>query len=320
MPNADADSTLRASASSEAGPLAALVAALCDTDGAARPRPGVCVGRQPLPSRDVVIEIVELLRTVLFPGYFGPSDLTPDSAAFHLGSTLDRVQRSLVEQIRRGLCFACDHLGADPRTDCDARAAQVTRKFLARLPAVKKLLTRDIRAAYEGDPAATCPDEAIFCYPGVLAVTNYRLAHELHRLGVPLIPRIITEHAHSITGIDIHPGATIGESFFIDHGTGVVVGETCVIGKRVRLYQGVTLGAKSFPLDQDGKPIKGIKRHPNVEDDVIVYSEATILGPVTIGRGSVIGGNVWLVRDVPPGSRITQAEAREDLFERGGGI
>jgi serine O-acetyltransferase len=273
-----------------------------------------------LPSRDAVIEIVELLRSVLFPGYFGNSELTPDNAAFHLGSTLDRVQRSLVEQIRRGLCFACDHLGADPLTDCDARATDVGRQFLARLPMIKRMLSGDIRAAYEGDPAATCPDEAIFCYPGVLAITNYRLAHELHTLGVPLIPRIVTEHAHSITGIDIHPGATIGESFFIDHGTGVVVGETCVIGKRVRLYQGVTLGAKSFPLDKDGKPIKGIKRHPNVEDDVIIYSEATILGPVTIGRGSIIGGNVWLVHDVPPGSRITQAEAREDLFERGGGI
>ena len=201
-----------------------------------------------------------------------------DNTAFHLGSTLDRVQRSLVEQIRRGLCFACDNLGADPRTDCDARAADVTRQFLGRLPAVRKLLTGDVQAAYEGDPAATCPDEAIFCYPGVSAITNYRLAHELHALGVPLI------------------------------------------GERVRLYQGVTLGAKSFPLDKDGKPIKGTKRHPNVEDDVIIYSEATILGPVTIGRGSVIGGNVWLVHDVPPGSRITQAEARENLFERGGGI
>ena len=154
----------------------------------------------------------------------------------------------------------------------------------------------------------------------MLAITNYRLAHELNALGVPLIPRIITEHAHSITGIDIHPGATIGDSFFIDHGTGVVIGETCVIGSHVRLYQGVTLGAKSFPLDKDGKPIKGIKRHPNVEDDVIIYSEATILGPVTIGRGSVIGGNVWLVRSVPPGSRIAQAQARQDLFDSGGGI
>ena len=154
--------------------------------------------------------------------------------------------------------------------------------------------------------AATSPDEAIFCYPGMLAITNYRIAHELQQLGVPLIPRIITEHAHSHTGIDIHPGARIDESFFIDHGTGVVIGETCMIGKRVRLYQGVTLGAKSFPLDEHGKPIKGIDRHPVVEDDVIIYSGATILGRVTIGRGSVIGGNIWLVEDVPPNSRIAQ--------------
>jgi len=273
-----------------------------------------------LPSRDVVIDIVEALRTVLFPGYFGASDLTAENTAFHLGSTLDRIRRNLQEQIRRGLCFACDNLSEDPRTDCDARAESITRRFLARLPATRRILATDVQAAYEGDPAATCPDEAIFCYPGVLAITNYRLAHELHTLGVPLIPRIITEHAHSITGIDIHPGASIGESFFIDHGTGVVIGETCVIGKRVRLYQGVTLGAKSFPLDKDGKPIKGIKRHPNVEDDVINYSEATVLGPVTIGHGSVIGGNVWVVCNVPPGSRITQGQARQDRFETGAGI
>ena len=191
---------------------------------------------------------------------------------------------------------------------------------MAALPNVRRLLSLDVQAAYDGDPAARHTDETIFCYPGVLAVTNFRLAHELHELGVPLIPRIITEHAHSVTGIDIHPGATIGESFFIDHGTGVVIGETCEIGKQVRLYQGVTLGAKSFPLDEHGNPIKGIKRHPNVEDGVIVYSEATILGPVVIGRDSVIGGNVWLVRSVPPGSRITQAQTRQENFESGAGI
>ena len=237
-----------------------------------------------------------------------------------MGSTLDRIQRSLQEQIRRGLCFACDNLREDPRADCDARAESITHSFLAELPNVRRILSTAVREAYEGDPAAPCPDEAICCYPGVLAITNFRLAHKLHRLGVPLIPRIIAEHAHSITGIDIHPGASIGESFFIDHGTGVVIGETCVIGNRVRLYQGVTLGAKSFPLDNDGKPIKGIKRHPNVEDNVIIYSEATILGPVVIGRGSVIGGNVWLVRSVPPGSRITQGQVRQDRYEGGAGI
>ena len=306
--------------SSTDGQLASLVAALCEANGGLRRSTADCPARQPLPSRDAVIDIVETLRAVLFPGYFGNSELTADNTAFYLGSTLDRVRRILREQVRRGLCFACEKLGAEDRADCDARAEAVTAQFLARLPAVRQLLATDVHAAYEGDPAATCPDEAIFCYPGVLAVTNYRLAHELHKLGVPLIPRIITEHAHSITGIDIHPGATIGESFFIDHGTGVVIGETCTIGMRVRLYQGVTLGAKSFPLDKDGNPIKGIKRHPDVEDDVIVYSEATILGPVTIGRGSVIGGNVWLPHSVPPESRITQTQTRQGLFECGAGV
>jgi serine O-acetyltransferase len=288
-----------------------LVKALSE-DGGGFQRPScACADRQPLPSRDVVIEIVEGLRAVLFPGYFGTSELTADNAPFHLGSTLDWIQRKLREQVKRGLCFACSDPSAMKIQDCDALAETTTQRFLSRLPALRKLLLTDVKAAYEGDPAATSPDETIFCYPGVLAITNYRIAHELHDLGVPLIPRIVTEHAHSITGIDIHPGATIGEHFFIDHGTGVVIGETCVIGRGVRLYQGVTLGAKSFPLDKDGKPIKGIKRHPNVEDDVIIYSEATILGDITIGRGSVVGGNIWLVESVPPGSRITQARAAQ---------
>jgi serine O-acetyltransferase len=291
--------------------LTELVNTLSGGDGRLQRPTCACASRQPLPSRDTVIEIVEGLRAVLFPGYFGTSELTPDNAAFHLGSTLDWIQRKLREQVKRGLCFACTDPEAMREGDCDAGAAATTKQFLSRLPEMRELLMSDVNAAYEGDPAATSPDEAIFCYPGVLAITNYRIAHELHALKVPLIPRIITEHAHSITGIDIHPGATIGENFFIDHGTGVVIGETCIIGKGVRLYQGVTLGAKSFPLDKDGKPIKGIKRHPNVEDDVIIYSEATILGDITIGRGSVIGGNVWVVESVPPGSRITQARAAQ---------
>jgi len=259
---------------------------------------------------------VEALRSVLFPGYFGPSDLSDENVAFHIGSTLDRIRRDLREQLKRGICFDC----REPDGCCDARADLATQRFLARLPAVRQLLATDVQAAYDGDPAARNPDETIFCYPGILAVMNYRLAHELFVLDVPLIPRMITEHAHSITGIDIHPGATIDEGFFIDHGTGVVIGETCVIGKRVTLYQGVTLGAKSFPLDEQGNPIKGIDRHPVVEDEVIVYSEASILGRVTIGRGSVIGGNVWLTHSVPPKSVITQAQVRHDLFESGGGI
>ena len=300
----------------ETGQLASLVTALSEATNGLRRKASSCRHRQPLPSRDAVVAIVEALRTALFPGYFGPSDLTEENLAFHIGSTLDRIRRDLREQIRRGICFTCN----EHDTTCDARAETATRDFLARLPRVRQLLATDVQASYDGDPAATSPDEAIFCYPGLLAVMNFRLAHELHALGVPLIPRMITEHAHSTTGIDIHPGATIGEAFFIDHGTGVVIGETSIIGNRVTLYQGVTLGAKSFPLDEDGNPIKGINRHPVVEDDVIVYSEATILGRITIGRGSVIGGNVWLTRSVPPNSVVTQAQAQRDSFERGAGI
>jgi serine O-acetyltransferase len=303
----------------EASALSSVVEALC----AANEGLGSPIARGPsgrlTPSRDVVIEMVEALRSVIFPGYFGLSDLTADSIHFHVGSTLDRVLRMMQEQVKRGLCFVCiDHPQRCP--ECELNALSITKSFLSRLPLVRRLLATDVQAAYEGDPAATSPDEAIFCYPGILAVTSYRLAHELFVLGVPLIPRIITEHAHSITGIDIHPGAAIGESFFIDHGTGVVIGETCIIGNRVRIYQGVTLGAKSFPLDEEGKPVKGIERHPVIEDDVIIYSGATILGRVVIGRGSVIGGNVWLTRDVPPGSHISQVQARQELFEKGTGI
>ena len=302
--------------SAQEGQLAALVTALSEASNGLRRQTCECPNRQPLPSRDAVIGVVEALRTVLFPGYFGPSDLTEENLVFHIGSTLDRIRRDVREQIKRGICFNCEERDGL----CDARADSATQHFLARLLAVREMLATDVQAAYEGDPAARNPDETIFCYPGILAVMNYRLAHELYALGVPLIPRMITEHAHSITGIDIHPGATIDEAFFIDHGTGVVIGETSVIGKRVRLYQGVTLGAKSFPLDEEGNPIKGIDRHPIVEDEVVIYSEATILGRVTIGRGSVIGGNVWLTHGVPPNSVITQAQVREDLFESGGGI
>jgi serine O-acetyltransferase len=218
----------------------------------------------------------------------------------------------LDEEIRRAVAFAEKH-DFETCTHCSIAAAEATRKFVARLPAVRRLVAGDVEAAFEGDPALRTRDEAIFAYPGIFAVTNQRIAHELHVLGVPLIPRIITEHAHTLTGIDIHPGARIGERFFIDHGTGVVIGETSVIGNRVRIYQGVTLGAKSFPLDAEGKPIKGIDRHPVVEDDVVVYSGATILGRITIGRGSSIGGNVWLTHAVPEGSKVTQ----EPPVERG---
>jgi serine O-acetyltransferase len=274
---------------------------------------------QALPSRQTIGEIIESLRAVLFPGYFGFSELKAESLRFHVGSTLDHIRRDLQEQIKRGLCFSCEE-GLECLPFCDQKARELTGEFLRRLPKVQRLLALDVQAIYKGDPAAANPDEVIFCYPGLAAITNYRLAHELRLLGVTIIPRMITEAAHSATGIDIHPGAIIGKRFFIDHGTGVVIGETCIIGSRVQLYQGVTLGAKSFQLDKEGNPLRGIDRHPIVEDDVTIYSGATILGRVTIGRGSVIGGNVWLVHSVPPGSRITQAQTRVEEFERGAGI
>ena len=274
-----------------------------------------------MPSRSEIVTMVELLRSVIFPGYFGLRDITEESLWFHAGATLDRIALIMVDEVQRGLCFACERSPAERvPAECTAEAQRVTARFLERLPEVRRLLALDALAAYEGDPAAPSPAEAIFCYPGVLALTSHRIAHALHRLGVPLIPRIFNEDAHSRTGIDIHPGARIGEKLFIDHGTGVVIGETCRIGSRVRIYQGVTLGAKSFPLDDEGHPIKGIDRHPTIEDDVTIYSGATILGRVTIGAGSVIGGNVWLTRSVPPGSRISQARPTSQSFEGGGGI
>jgi len=275
----------------------------------------------PLPSRTEVVQMVELLRSVIFPGYVGSRDVTEESLAYHLGAALHRASLIMVDEVHRGLCFACERAeGNRFPSECLGQAKDITERFLRRLPELRRLLALDAVASYEGDPAAPSPSEAIFCYPGVLALTCQRIAHELHDLGVPLIPRIITEHAHSLTGIDIHPGARIGESLFIDHGTGVVVGETSIIGDRVRIYQGVTLGAKSFPFDDDGNPIKGIDRHPVIEDDVTIYAGATILGRVTIGRGAVIGGNVWLTRDVAPGATISQSKPTTERFENGGGI
>ncbi len=267
---------------------------------------------QPLPSRDKIVDTVEELRSILFPGYFGISELDAASMRYHVGATLDRVTRDLQEQIKRGVCFVCDK-PADECAVCEDLSSSIILSFVDSLPEVQRLLSTDVQGAYIGDPAATSPDETVFCYPGIIAITSYRIAHLLYKLAVPLIPRIITEHAHSVTGIDIHPGATIGESFFIDHGTGVVIGETCRLGNNVRIYQGVTLGAKSFPLDENGNPIKGIDRHPIVEDDVIIYSGATILGRVTIGKGSIIGGNVWLLESVPPGSRVVLEGDKTDL-------
>jgi serine O-acetyltransferase len=263
----------------------------------------------PLPNGEEVRRVVERLRSVLFPGYYGAPPIPAKNIRYHMGAALDAAAQDLNEQVERAFCFFCDKTGDECCEQCHQRSASLVVEFMKTLPAVQELLMSDVQAAYEGDPAATCPAETVFCYPGILAVTNQRIAHELYRLKVPLIPRIITELAHSATGIDIHPGAAIGPSFFIDHGTGVVIGETCTIGKGVRIYQGVTLGAKSFPLDEHGKPIKGVKRHPDVEDGVVIYAGATILGTVRIGKGSQVGGNVWLTHSVAPGSKISQADS-----------
>ena len=278
------------------------------------------LGRRALPSREGLAEIFVDLRAALFPGHYGASDLSDEGIQYYIGHTLDAALVALHEQARRGFLFACPHCGTGDCEACERLAGPAVREFAARLPAVRALLGSDARAAYEGDPAATSADEAMLCYPGFTAITHHRIAHELYALGVPLIPRVLSELAHAATGIDIHPGARIGGSFFIDHGTGVVIGETCVIGDRVRIYQGVTLAAKSFPTDEEGLPIKGIPRHPIVEDDVIIYAGATLLGRITIGRGSSIGGNVWLTHTVSPGSRLSQAQPRHDLFDGGSGI
>lgn len=263
----------------------------------------------PLPSGKSLRRIVELSREILFPGYFGNSTVHRRTINYHIGVNVEELLGLLTEQIQAGLCFGLENTPSDnvikkiPDRDT---AASIAARFISKLPEIRRILATDVEAAYYGDPAATCFGEIICCYPIIRAITNYRIAHELYMLNVPLIPRIITEMAHSETGIDIHPGAQIGHHFTIDHGTGVVIGATCIIGNNVKLYQGVTLGAKSFPLDENGNPIKGIARHPILEDDVIVYSNATILGRITIGKGATIGGNIWVTDSVPAGSRIVQ--------------
>jgi len=287
--------------------------------------------RTGLPSRDACLDIMHQLRSVLFPGYFQLAEFSGEGMVFHIGAILDRVAFALQDQIHRGFCFACDgedgagsagggDKGGDQDKQCESRAVELADAFLEKIPDIAALLETDVRAAYDGDPALQSQSEAIFCCPGIFAITNHRVAHEFYKMGVPIIPRIISENAHSVTGIDIHPGARIDKSFFIDHGTGVVIGETSVIGRGVRIYQGVTLGAKSFPLDENGVPIKGIDRHPIIGDDVVIYAGATILGRITVGAGSVIGGNVWLTRSVPPGSFISQGREPNgtDVFKTPG--
>ncbi|UGQ49021.1 serine O-acetyltransferase EpsC [Massilia endophytica] len=264
-----------------------------------------------LPSREALTTIVNGLSAVLFPTHYGRPNLTDESIDYFVGDTLNTTLNRLTEQVRRGLQFADSEEGMDEAM-LTQRAHDITRSFAASLPEIRALLVSDVQAAYSGDPAATSIAEIMLCYPGTIAILYYRLAHRLHQLGSPFIARMICDISHSLTGIDIHPAAQIGGSFFIDHGTGVVIGETAIIGERVRLYQQVTLGAKRFPADASGALIKGTPRHPIVEDDVVIYAGATILGRITIGAGSTIGGNVWLTQSVPPCSNVTQAQIHND--------
>ncbi|MBP7274450.1 MAG: serine acetyltransferase [Saprospiraceae bacterium] len=259
----------------------------------------------PMPSVEVLAEIVQLTRAILFPGYFGDADVNSRTMLYHIGVNIDRLQVLLKMQIKAGLCFENPY-EATSCTDLEQTVGEIATGFIVQLPEIRNKLRTDVLAAYNGDPAAKSFGEVIFCYPSIRAISNYRIANALLKLGVPLIPRIITEMAHSETGIDIHPGATIGEYFTIDHGTGVVIGETAVIGNNVKMYQGVTLGAKSFPLDENGNPIKGIQRHPRIGNNVIIYSNSTILGTITVGDGAVIGGNIWVDADVPAGAKLVQ--------------
>ncbi|MDE2295734.1 MAG: serine acetyltransferase [Gammaproteobacteria bacterium] len=273
----------------------------------------VCVSKHYLPSRAAIVEILKTILDLLYPGYFGPRGSDHENLGMRIEEILARLAPMLEREIEQCLCYGRERDAGDgeapPGGECAPRARQLTQAFLARLPAIRGMLVRDVQAAYDGDPAATSLDEIILAYPGVLAVSVYRIAHELHTLGVPMIARIMTEWAHSRTGCDIHPGARIGPEFFIDHATGVVIGETTEIGARVKLYQGVTLGALSFPRDADGQIIRGRKRHPTVEDGVTLYANATVLGGGTVvGTDSVIGGSVFLAHSVPPRSRVSLKE------------
>ena len=266
---------------------------------------------EPLPSARVLNDIIDLARAILFPGYYGNSTLNSHTINYHIGVNVETLFNLLSEQILAGLCFASN---VDCATCTESKREEATKlaaKFISKLPHLRRVLATDVEAAYNGDPAAESIGEVIYCYPAIKAISNYRIAHQLLQLGVPLIPRIITEMAHSETGIDIHPASRIGEYFTIDHGTGVVIGATSIIGNNVKIYQGVTLGAKSFPLDENGMPIKGIDRHPILEDNVIVYSNATILGRITIGKDATVGGNIWITEDVPAGTRIVQPKAKK---------
>jgi len=275
-------------------------------------------GGREFPSRDALAAIIDSLKGVLFPMRLGPPDLRQESEDFHVAHALDGALHALLKQVRREQKYKASPAVVDGGA-ADEAALHAVRVFAAALPSIRTLLDSDVLAAYQGDPAARSVDEVLLCYPGVLAMIHYRLAHQLYVLDLPLLARIVAELAHAATGIDIHPGASIGSGFFIDHGTGVVIGETAIIGERVRVYQAVTLGAKRFPVDANGNLQKDLPRHPIVEDDVVIYAGATILGRITLGKGAVIGGNVWVTQDVPAGGRVAQAESRSGVSAHGMG-
>lgn len=265
-----------------------------------------------LPSKAVIENIVKQLSAALFPMRLGPSNLHQEGEDFYVGSTIYGALQALLKQVSLELYYQA-RLNGTPTEHLQHTATHIVNCFAVELPTIRRTLDTDVMAAYYGDPAAVSVDEVLLCYPGILAVMYHRIAHLLYKLGVPLVARVISESAHSLTGIDIHPGAQIGSGFFIDHGTGVVIGETTIIGERVRLYQNVTLGALRFPADEDGRLEKGHPRHPIIEDDVVIYAGATLLGRITVGKNSVIGGNVWLTRSVPEDSAITQANLRREM-------
>ena len=273
----------------------------------------------PLPSVEQVKEIVRLAKSIIFPDYFNKRQPDETIRSYYIGVHMEELQGLLTKQIAHGLQFCEDCENIKTKQQVYQEAERLTLEFLDALPEIKRLLYTDVQAMFDNDPAAPNYGEVIFCYPVMNTMTHYRIAHKLHELRIPVIPRIITELAHSKTGIDIHPGAQIGEYFAIDHGTGVVIGETCLIGNHVTLYQGVTLGAKSFKYDENGNMLN-VPRHPIIEDNVTVYSNASILGRITIGHDSVIGGNIWVTHSVPPYSRIQQMKAVETNFDGGLGI
>jgi len=288
------------------------------TDNHSQQFPFIPVRERRLPSLDTLSEAIDFLRSALFPGYYGNPLVNEDSLVYNTGVCIEKAHHLLQQQIYDALHFNSEQEEKDAESLREL-AKELTVNFLNTLPKIKKMLSSDVKAIFNTDPAAKSYGEVIFSYPAIKAISNYRIAHELYVLNVPLIPRIITELAHTETGIDIHPGAQIGEFFSIDHGTGVVIGQTSIIGRHVTLYQGVTLGSRNFTYDSEGHPID-LPRHPVIEDNVTVYSNSSILGRITIGRGTIIGGNIWLTHDVPPNSRILQTKAVLQAFTDGAGI